>query len=176
MSMTPDRRMVEKIQDYDKDLFVKWNNRRGFFELWRKQTVGSVLITPITESIYNGGEIRFTPLDERILTWLFKADSWKHGGAREHAMKQSAAWKHVDKHQYQKTCEDFKDRAKDLWCHVNNKYVTNQKGNIEKRGRYPSFKNAKTVEKWVRPDSGARTSGRLFARTNANAKKLDYKP
>ena len=70
------------------------------------------------------------------------------------------------------TYEDFYHRGKEAWNRLNNKFMTKH---TTKNNRYPSFNSKKTVNKWIKPDSAARTSPRLFARTSNNAKAFNYK-
>jgi hypothetical protein len=171
--MTPDRNMVNKIQLYDKDLFIKWNNKRQFFELWRKQAVGSVLITPITQSIYEeGGKIEFAPLDERILWWIYEADSWAHGGPKLHSLKGDQRWQKFQRDRRKKQVEDYKHMGKEAWHRLNNKFVSTYK---KKNSRYPSFNSKRVVNKWVRPNVKSGTNSRVMYRTTGNAKAFDYK-
>lgn len=170
--MTPDRNMVQKIQNYDRDLFVKWNNRDHYFEVWRKCVIGEQLITPVTESIYKErGKLTFMPLDERILWWLYAADSWGNGGPKLHALKQDKRWKEFEANRKKALYGTFKDRAKDMWRGINNFYFTKTK---KKNKRYPSFNSNVIKNRWVKPDCKARTSGRLYARTKSNALAYNY--
>jgi len=171
--MTPDRRMVEKIQEYDKELYVTWNNKDHFFELWRKKIGGDKLITPVTQSIYDSKQNRvFCQLDERILWWLYEADSWR--GDNTSWRVKNKEWIKWKAKLYGKEVGDFKDRAKDMWCAMNNKYVTKHKSvTLSSKGRYPKFnKHPEFTEKWSRPS--IKGSGRTYRGSKINAKKIGY--
>jgi len=172
MCMTPDSRMVSKVQSYDSDLFIVWNNRKQYFELRRKQAVSNTLITPVTQSIYDAeGTITFAPLDERLLWWIYEADSWAHGGPKLHALKGDTRWIEYQKIKDKAKYASYHDRAKDMWHQLNNKYVTRYKS---RNSKFPVFGNKKKQTAWIRPDVGARTSPRLFSRSTANAKRYNY--
>ena len=165
--MTPDRNIVKMIKNYDKDLFVKWNNKNEWFELWRKQTVGESLITPIVWSIYNSQwPMIFCPLDERILAWIYWSDSWRLDSVRDHLLENDRRMDMEFVQQRKKQRQEFRDMAKDIWNIKNARAVTTYK---RKNSKYPSFNSKKVTNKWVAPDRQATTSKRLFARTGANA-------
>ena len=164
--MIPDRRIVSKIQAYDKELYVKWNNRQFFFEVWRRCTIGHKLITPVTESIYyEKGKMTYVPLDERILAWLFYADSWRTS-PREHAYESEKRWLELSALKRKNARRDFRDMAKDMWHGANNFFFTKH---ASKDGK-PKFESKKPRRKWVAPDCRARTSPRLLVRTPQNIK------
>jgi len=165
--MTPDRNIVKKIKNYDKDLFVKWNNKDQWFELWRKKTVGEDLITPIVYSIYDSSlPMVYCDLDERILAWIYWSDSWRLDNVRDHLLENDRRMdmKFIEDRKKQRS--EFRDMAKDIWNIKNARSVTTYK---KKNSKYPKFNSKKVVNKWVRPDSVARTSNRLYARTGENA-------
>lgn len=165
--MTPDRNIVKKIQNYDKDLFVKWNNKNEWFELWRKQTVGECLITPITWSIYDSHAPRiFCPLDERILAWIYWSDSWKLDSVRNHLLEQDRRMQMEFVERAKRQRREYRDMARDIWNIKNARAVTTYK---KKNSRYPSFNSKKVVNKWVRPDIKSSTTKRTFLRSGQNA-------
>src|SRR3990167_11171414 len=172
---TPPRNIVEELQNYDRELYVIWNNKNHYFELWRKKAVGQVLITPITKSIYDNAEPReYTDVDQRIVWWVWASDSWRWGGPRASALEQDKRWIEFQNKQLEGKMKDYRDKAKDLWTLCNNNYVTKyKKVNKSSKNRYPSFNNAKPKTKWVRPDVQS-INPRLFSRSKANAKKYNF--
>ncbi len=164
--MTPDRRIVEKLQKYDRDLFVAWNNKAQYFEVWRKCTIGSRLITPVTRSIYfEKAPKDFVELDERILWWLQDRDTWR-SSPEEHHKEMDKRWEALNAHRDKKRREYFRDVAKDMYCSIKNFYT---KRYASRDGR-PTFNTKKPTQKWVKPDSQARTRPRLFNRSPQNIK------
>ena len=168
---TPDRNIVQKIQNYDKDLFVIWNNRRQFFELRRKRPYGDQMITPITQSIYNAdAPIKFTRLDERILWWLYHADGARQGNVRLEMMKRDSRWMGMEKMRRKKASQEHRDFAKDAFSiYSTGKYKKNQAVNRSSKNRYPTFSNYKK-ETFVAPDVRGMT-GRLARRSKANVRR-----
>jgi len=166
--MIPDRRIVEKIQAYDKELYVEWNNQHQYFEVWRKCAVGRRLITPVTQSIYfQKGPKEFVQLDERILRWLADADTWQSESIESHHQEMEDRWKEYYVRMGKKRRETFRDMGKDMWHGVRNFYFTKHKA---KDGK-PKFDGSKKSLSWVRPDSMSNRSSRLFVRTPGNARK-----
>lgn len=170
---TPDRCILRRIKEYDPALYVSWNYRCGWFDLYRKNENGkTVLVTPIVESIYDRTKPRgFCALDERILWWLGECDVWKAGDIQRELREQDSRWLDFHEKLNRAHLDDFRNRAKDSWRAINNFHF---KRHAPKNGP-PRFSNHKIENKWVRPDVGARTSGRLFSRSKANALLYDYK-
>lgn len=169
--MIPDRVIVKKIKAYDKNLFIKWNGERGFFELWMKRPYREpIRLEPITQRLYDSSkELEYVPLDERLLWWVYTSDAHRVG-PKQHALSIDKRFlefqKSLDKSQY----ENFKDRAKDIWQSANSFYMTKDKA---KNGK-PKFENYEK-KKWIAPDSQMRTSPRLFTRSRMNALQYNYK-
>ena len=170
--MSPDRRIVQRMQEYDKELYVKWNNRDQFFEVWRSYPGTDKLITPVTRSIYYPNSPRiFTPLDERILWWLYEADGWRHPNIKRHVLERDNRWKEWNALRRKKQVTEYRDRAKDIWTHVNSRYVTKHASeNRSAKGRYPIIKPKVNDKRWIAPDVKAKTSNRLWSRSGANAR------
>lgn len=173
--LVPDRVIVKKLKQYDPNLFIKWNNEHCYFELWMKRPFfkggGAVLITPVTKSIYNTKEKKeFVELDERLLWWVFDADTHRLGGSKKAALEGDRRWMEFQKTLDVKRRQEFRDRAKDLWTGANSFYTTSS---TKKNGK-PKFQ-PKNETQWVRPDSRMRTSSRLFNRSRANALQYNYK-
>jgi len=179
--LTPDSTIVKKVKEYDPDLYIVWNNKKQYFELWRSvkdtnvrlnQKLQDQLITPITQSIYNTDLPKtFVQLDERILYWIFSADSHKQGGSKMMWLQDDLRWQEFNKKAKVKAWEKSYDKAKDLYCDINNFYT----GDVKvKRGR-AKFENYKEKKKFLRPDSVSNTSSRVFARSTQNAKLYNYK-
>lgn len=177
--MTPDNSVVRDIQRYDKDLFIKWNNRKEIFELWRHRAVGSTRITPVVRSIYYDTEdMGFCPVDQRLMWWIYEADTWRHKSAREYAYKMDSRFLEMEKLKEKKRALEYRDRAKDMWCDLNNNYVTRYDSvNASALGKYPKFGNTKTKSggNWIKPDVQSKFSPRLFSRSTENALKYDWK-
>jgi hypothetical protein len=173
--LTPDRNIVKKIQEYDPDLYVTWNQKKSWFELWRSvkdtnvrlnQRLDDQLITPITRSIYNTEAPReFVQLDERILWWIYEADSHKKGGSKKMWADDNRAWEDDLIHKHIKKKEMLYDRAKDMYNDVNNFYLGS---------RYNRRQQKQTGDKMLRPDSTGLTSNRVVARSSGNAKAYNY--
>lgn len=173
--LTPDRVIVRKLKQYDPNLFVQWNNQKKYFELWMKRPWhrggGQVLITPVTKSIYDPkGKIEFTSLDERLLWWVYDADSYRSGGHRQHALEADSRWIEFQKNIDRKRREEFRDKAKDIWSGANAFYARTY---AKKNGK-PKFE-PKVEQKFVRPDSRKLTSRRLFSRSKQNALAYNYR-
>lgn len=169
--MTPEKRMVQKIQNYDKNLFVVWNNRHSYFELWRKQSVGSVLITPITQSIYDIKKTKtYTDLDERLLWWIYEADSWRQGGAKKHALEQDKRWQDWQINMRKASMSNIREFAKDAWHSINNFYTSKAP---KTNPRLPTFAGHRK-NTWIRPDIKSNMNSRLMSRSRANALAYDY--
>lgn len=170
----PDRIIVRKIKQYDPKLSVVWNNKTQWWEVWREQTVGSALITPVTMSIYGEGDRVYAPLDERILWWLHSSDSWRAKSTRDYALMADSRWKEFIKGQDKARRQFWRDMGKDMYRSANYEFMS--------RGEKKNSKNPyKTVEqrysrgnRWVAPDQKKVTSNRLFGRTKANAKAYNY--
>jgi hypothetical protein len=172
--LTPDRAIVRKLKQYDPNLFIKWNNKFSFFELWMKRPYyrggGSVLITPVTKSIYDiKAKKVFAELDERLLWWVYDADSHRSGGSKAHALQSDTRWKEIQKTMDIKRRQDFRDKAKDIWFGANAFYASSS---TKKNGK-PKFQ-PKAESNFIRPDSRMNTSSRLFNRSKANALKYNY--
>lgn len=169
----PDRVIVRKLQEYDPHLFVVWNSEKSYFEIWRRMAHGRRLITPVTLSIYEQGAPKvFCPLDERVLWWLYDADSWRVGGSKKFALESDQRWKEFQVKKSEKFRQQIYDYAKDIWQQANAFYATKH---ASKNSGKPTFNHHRPYDRWVRPDSQARTSSRLFARTAANARAYGYR-
>lgn len=69
------KRLLEAMRRYDRRLYMKWNNVDHYWEVWIKMPWGDRLVTPIVETIYGGTDMTFVPPDNRIMHWLYGADS-----------------------------------------------------------------------------------------------------
>lgn len=173
--MTPDRVIVRKVKSYDPELSIRWNAQKCWFELWRKPFMRAPqLITPVTESIYDASRpLRFTPLDERLLWWIYEADTYRHGGPKRKVMEEDERWKEFIRKSDQARRQHFRDMAKDVYTLANYQFVN--KGQ-KKEDRYPKFNNYEKQTNWVRPDSTNVTSSRLMTRSRSNALRYNFKP
>jgi len=154
--LKPDRAIVKEIKAYDRDLSVRWNNERKFFEIWYKRPSGMKLITPVVEGIYvDGGDaFKFAPLDYRIIDWLYLADTKRTG----------KNWKWIARKRYndriasrdKRTRNLFENIAKDNWNLINMEVI-----------------NPLTeASNWIAPDCSSNSRKRVMARTGENFKKL----
>lgn len=171
--MTPDPGIVRKVKQVNPELFIRWNARRSFFELWRKpQFRNPQLITPITESIYDGEKpLKFVPLDERLLWWIYDADTYNKGGSKRAVLEGDRRWREMQIKMDRKRIADYRERAKDVWYHTHSHYLTKDKPT---NSRYPTFNNYEK-QPWIAPDSQSVASPRLFNRTRQNALRYNYK-
>src|SRR3990167_9395248 len=164
--MAPEAVIVQALQSYDNKLYVLWNNAKKYFEIWRKCEKQNFLITPVTRSIYDPDLPKeFTALDQRILWWLFAADSWRDKSIKEHAYLRDVKYLEFEAGLRKKAKADLRDRAKDLWRIMNNRYMAEyDTQNRSSVGKYPLFNNNKPKTKWIPPDVKATLSKRIFSR------------
>lgn len=147
--------VISALQLYDDKLFIKWNNEKDYFELWRKMPWGSRLITPVTKSIYNTDlGIEFTPLDMRLVKWVKGADSVGYTKARRWLYK-----KRFDENEA-KTKALFKRRIKEQ---IKDSY------NVIHEDLLHAAVNTGGSEDWVKPDVQT-CRRRTFVRSANNAK------
>ena len=168
--MIPDRNICRRVKSYDKNLFIKWNVERAYFELWMKRSMGGViLITPITRSIYDERAAKtYVGLDERLLAWICNADSTRTD--KFHFLKMTRAWEDLEFKKQFNSKEDFKHMAKDMW-NANQVFVTKYSPSKVK-----PFNSVKKVQsKFIRPDYHSNFHPRVFGRTRLNAKAYGYK-
>lgn len=167
--MVPDRAIAKKLRQYDRYLYLSWNNRKQYFELWREMAHGHKLITPITLSIYEAGApISYCPLDERLLWWVAAADSWKTS-PKEHALASDQRWIDFIKKQDQARRATFYDYGKDLWSSANAFYTTK----YSSKNTGPKF-NHVPRSNWLKPDVQSKVLPRIWYRSNQNAKRLGF--
>lgn len=167
--MIPDHTIVRKIRDYDPYLFVQWNNRKQYFEIWRRMAHGRRLITPVTQSIFNPkAPIAFTPLDERILAWLYYGDSARWGNKRQFLLEQDKRFINVFKAKRIMFQKMFRDMAKDAYKATTNFFATKHVSKDEHR----PFRKPKIIRGFLRPDVQA---GRILKRSRANALAYRFK-
>lgn len=174
--MIPDRRIVKALKRYDPKLSVKWNEKGKYFEVWGKRPDerggGDVLITPVTLSIYELGKPKqYVPLDERILWWIYEADSYRGNGPKEFLLQMDTRWREWKERLVKNRWDDNLHRAKELWNVMNNRFYSN---NEPAKGKYPKFNNYKKVQRSVMPDVRASTSQRVFYRSSQNARRFNY--
>lgn len=167
----PDRVILRKIRELDPHLFVEWNSRRGFFEIWRRGVWGRRLVVAVTRSLYDPGAPReYTPLDERVLACLY--EPW---GSENHL-------KWYDR-QEQKELEEYLQKraqfrrnsrsvAMDAYRACTNFYATKH---ASKNSGRPNLNRARLNQPWVRPDVQLRTSSRMFQRSASNARLYGYR-
>lgn len=169
----PDHVIVRKIKAYDPYLFVKYNNQKGYLEIWREMVWGSRLITPVVPSLfYKNAKRRFMQLDDRIIWWLYEADMWKGEHWTKENLKRDRRWKEFQKNQRVQRLRSFKDMAKDMYS-IGEAFFT--KKTAKKNDVNKAFQKA-IRNKWVKPDMKSSNSHRLLVRSKANALNYDYKP
>ena len=171
--MIPDRVIVRKLREYDPYLFVLWNQRKEYFEVWRRMPHGRRLITPVTLSIYDDrAPMEYTPLDERVLWWLWAADGYRFESTKRRLLEQDQRWLSIlaaKDQQWRKSCRDF---AKDSYALTHGFYTTKH---AKKNSGKPTFNKVRPYQQWVAPDVQARTSSRLFSRSAGNARAFGYR-
>jgi hypothetical protein len=169
---TPDRAIRRKVKEYDSALYFSWNEKREYFELWRKMENGKrVIITPITKSIYDtAAPIEFTPLDERIVWWLYSADSWRNGGHKNHALESDKRWIEQQKKMDRNRRETYYDLAKDTYRTITAFYSTKH----QSKNKKPTFNSSLPVRNWMRPDVKSKTAKRVFYRSAQNARSYNW--
>lgn len=177
---TPDRWIVKKVKAYDPDLYLKWSKERECFELWRKRPwwEQDQLITPITRSIYKMGAPKtFVELDDRLLWWIFQADSHRVDSSHEWAKEWDTRVKAFTAKQEEMRRRDHRDMAKDMYSIASKKYYAGCQSPTKNRsevGLMPKFNQVKPSN-WARPDKKLNTSSRLFTRSALGAKRFDFK-
>ena len=170
----PDRVILRKIQEYDKHLFVEWNSRRQYFEIWRHMVHGRRLITPIVRSLYDSGApMDFAPLDERVLWWLYEADGWnKKESFAKRDLDSDRRFAEFQRKQDASRRDNIRHFGRDMWQSLNQRFVTTH---ASKNTGRPNFNKADAYSQWVRPDVKTSTGGRLYQRSAANAKLYGYR-
>ena len=130
------------------------------------------LITPVTKSIYEPGAKKvFAQLDDRLLWWVWSADSHKHGMENIHRMLSDSRFKELDEQWSRQRRMLSRDMAKDIWFQQNSFYA---KSSTKKNGK-PKFESNKPVQNWIMPDVKSNLSRRIFYRSAANARAYNYK-
>jgi hypothetical protein len=168
----PDRVIVRKLKEYDPYLTILWNSRKQWFEVWREMPHGRRLITPVTQSIYDAkAPIEYCQLDERLLWWLYDADSWRSQSSKKHAFERDQRWKEFQIKKADAFRRHIYDAGKDFWQAANSFYATKHAPKNDK----PKFNHAKAYGKWVRPNSTSLTAPRVVSRTGANARAYGFK-
>lgn len=170
--MIPDRAIVRKIQEYDPYLYIEWNSKDQYFEVWRRCDTGRKLITPVTQSIYfQNAPKEFVQLDERVLWWLQAADSWHHKSSKHYAREHDSRWQEFNKKQDKIRRSEYYDRAKDAYSLINSNFVTRY---APKNGK-PKFNHHKPKNNWIKPDAQSKTAPRVWSRTRQNALAYGFK-
>ena len=169
--MVPDRVIARRLMEYDPCLFLTWNNQKQYFEVWREMPHGRRLITPVTKSIYEEKAKReYVELDERLLWWIYDADSWASPDPSKTGLLWDTRWQEFQKKKDLNFRKDFYAKAKSAWGSVNHFYTTKH----ESKNAKPSGVS-KPTQKWLPPDNAKSTSSRLFARSRQNALQYNYR-
>jgi len=156
--LTPPKSIIKLLQQYDKHLYVIWNNIEKCFEVWRKMPWGNRLITPVTNIIYGLKDNSFCPLDHRILNWIIGADSLRNNLAPNWKwMAKKTFMEQRDKRR--KACQlQFKEIAAEQYSYMNNGLLGMCSG-----------VNGQNQANWLRPDL---SDGKLMYRSAENAKRF----
>lgn len=167
----PDPVILRKIQEFDRHLFVLWNNEKKYFEVWRRGVFGRKLVTPVVRSLYEPGAPReYVPLDDRILGCLF--EPWGNGNHLHWYDRQEQR----ELAQYLEKQAQMRYNARaigmDTYRACTNFYATKH---ASKNSGRPNFNKASPYGQWVRPDIQLRTSSRLFNRSATNARLYGYR-
>lgn len=134
--MKPNKQVLESLQRYDRHLYLKWNNVDHFWEVWRKMPWGSRFITGVTQSIYEeGGAISFAPLDNRIVEWIYSADSVRKDLPMAWKYRKRIAVRVNEKNKWKKFTDSCSRRAKDMYYLVNNDLI-----NLKATHQYTGWK------------------------------------
>lgn len=119
----PDRRMVKKLKEYDSRLSVDWDDRNGWWQIWYQTATGKKLITPVVESIYKkDGQVEYAPLDERIIAWLWHADS-QRTSVDHHTKSYINNQIKKDVEFNRRASSNYRDLAKDAYSTINSFYT-----------------------------------------------------
>lgn len=174
----PDRVIERRVKEYDPSLYLTWNERGEYFELWRLNRQGLYnrrqLITPVTLSIYDPkAPRRFAPLDERLIWWVWAADSWRpgEGGPGRQGAVRDRRVKEFENQIAMKSFERHRDMAKDIYSAISNFYATKY---ASKNNPLTTFRNKKP-NRWIRPDVRNTFMPRVFHRSGANALRYNFK-
>lgn len=68
----------DKIKRYDPALELRWNQRLGRWELWRKGRTQYCMVLRVENP-----DGSYRPIDERLLKYLVYNDGWKYKNSRE---------------------------------------------------------------------------------------------
>ena len=164
----PDRVIVRKIREYDSHLFIEWNAKDGYFELWREMPHGRRLITPIVKTIYDTTQPKeFIEIDERLLWLLADWDSWKLG-PKKHVLEGDRRWMEWNKKKDINKKSLIRDLSKDMYTALSGFYTTKHATKNPKHAVQRHISGT-LAPKQNRPDMRSSTSGRLFQRSRGNA-------
>jgi hypothetical protein len=145
------KRILSAIQQYDKKLYILWNNEVKHFEVWRKMPWGDRLITPVTHNIYEPGtDQNFEPLDQRILAWLESADSYKTRRSMAWKWRRDRRFKSIHENKQKKFNNKLKNAALDNYYLVNNDLM--------------SLSIDKNESDWERPNIQSNSRSRVMYR------------
>ena len=148
--LQPNRTISRELKKYDPNLSFKWDNEMRYWEVWYKRPSGNRLITPVVGNLFKDqGGLKYVPLDQRILRWIFSADTGRARGK----------WKWINRKRFDERLA--RQKAKSLKKMQNiaqdHYYLLNDEG-PRKHVNVPDF---------VRSDLG---SGRHFMRSAKNVR------
>lgn len=159
--LTPPKAILTQIKNYDRELFIKWNNVVDYFEVWRKMPWGDRLITPVVSNIYDPGhgDDRFCPLDQRIVAWLYSADSQRKDLHRNWRWMLDRRFKKIDASNRQKSRRLFRDIAAEQYNSIHDEII----------GLTPEGQDKND---WLSPDVSGISKSRILQRSSKNAKEF----
>lgn len=154
--------ILRQIKEYDKELFIKWNNEVHYFEVWRRMHWGDKLITPVVSNIYTpgyGGELVFCPLDQRIVAWLYSADSQRKDLSKNWKWIKDKRFAEINLVNKRKSKRLYRDIAAEQYACIHDELL----------GLCPEMSESKDSD-WLKPDSAGASKSRVHKRSAKNAK------
>lgn len=158
MLITPNKVILKELKQYDNKLFIKWNNEKSYFEVWRRMLWGDKIITPVVSNIYNPGkgDNKFCPLDRRLIVWLHSADTQRKGLNKNWKWAADRRFKDVDGIARSKIIRQFRDIAAEQYGILNKDMITAVSDGSE--------------SDWLKPDVAGVSRSKVSKRSAENAK------
>lgn len=72
--LTPDKKIIKMIHNYDPNLMVEWDRERCLWSMKRKSDDGRIFHLFFIQN----DDGSFRPLDERVMQLLYETDIWRH--------------------------------------------------------------------------------------------------
>lgn len=153
--LKPNPVVLKELKAYSKDLSILWNNGNKWWEIWVNMPWGNRLITPIVKSIYeDGAEMKYAPLDLRIMGWLYSADSQRKSLKKRWKWLAKQKFLDVQDKRSHRSYRDYVNIAKDSYNLVNNEMISRISDSSD----------------FLRPDVEIKKN-KIFYRSKKNAKK-----